>query len=111
MRDGAVHELVPNSTSDIGTPRHPQLKYVCVRCGEPYQVRTSVPSCRIHLLEQMEQLEPPFASLGPAARRAALEELLRRRFKAKRPFRDAMLDQFDRWRAWKAGLVTHPVRG
>jgi hypothetical protein len=74
-------------------------------------VRTSAPSCRIRLLEQMEYLEVPFASLAPAARRAALEELLRRRFKWPRPFRDVMLDHFERWRAWKAGLAADRRRG
>ena len=111
MRGGEVHELVPHPVSESQEPRHPQLKYICARCGEPYQVRTSAPSCRIRLLEQMEHLEAPFASLAPAARRAALEELLRRRLTWPRLFRDAMLDQFERWRAWKTSLATHPVRG
>jgi hypothetical protein len=111
MRGGEVHELVPYLASEGQELRHPPLKYICTRCGEPYQVRTSAPSCRIRLLEQMEQLEAPFASLAPPARRGALEELLRRRLKWPRPFRDAMLDQFERWRAWKASLATHPVRG
>src|SRR5918912_2713226 len=108
MRGGEVHELVPHPVSESQEPRHPQLKDIWASCGEPYQVRTSAPSCRIRLLEQMEQLEAPFASLAPAARRAALEELLRRRLKWPRPFRDAMLDEFERWRAWKASLVTDP---
>ena len=111
MRCGEVHDLVTYLALEGQGVRHPPLKYICARCGEPYQVRTSAPSCRIRLLEQMEHLEAPFASLAPAARRAALEELLRRRLKWPRPFRDAMLDQFERWRAWKARLVTDPVRG
>jgi DNA helicase-2/ATP-dependent DNA helicase PcrA len=85
MRGGEVHELVPHPVSESQEPRHPQLKYICARCGEPYQVRTSAPSCRIRLLEQMEQLEAPFPSLAPAARRAALEERVRRRLKWPRP--------------------------
>ena len=111
MRGGEVHQLVPHPVSGRQEPRHRPLKYICARCGEPYQVRTSGPSCRIRLLEQIEQLEAPLASLAPAARRAALEDLVRRRLKWPRPFRDAMLDQFERWRAWKASLATHPVRG
>jgi hypothetical protein len=111
MRGGEVHDLVPYLASESQGPRHPPLKYICARCGEPYQVRTSAPSCRIRLLEQMEHLDAPFASLAPAARRAVLEELLRRRLTWPRPFRDAMLDQFERWRAWKERLVTDPVRG
>ena len=111
MRGGEVHQLVLHRGSQRQEPRHRPLKYICARCGEPYQVRTSAPSCRIRLLEQMEQLEAPFASLAPAARRAALEELVRRRLKWPRPFRDAMLDQLERWRAWKAGLATDPARG
>jgi hypothetical protein len=111
MRGGEIHELVPNPGCEDREQRDLRLKYARTRCGEPYQVRTSAPSCRIRGLEQMEHLEAPFASLAPAARRAALEELLRRRLKWPRPFRDAMLDQFERWRAWKASVVTDPVRG
>jgi hypothetical protein len=77
------------------------VKYRCNGCGEGYQVRTSAPSCRVLLLEQMQQLDAPYANLAPAARRALFEELVRRRFKWPRPFRDVMLEQFDRWTAWK----------
>src|ERR1700694_124690 len=70
--------------------------------GEGYQVRTSAPSCRVRLLEHMEQLDAPYANLAPAARRALLEELVRRRFKWPRPFRDVMLGHFDRWTTWRA---------
>ena len=111
MKGGDIHELVPNPTPALGTLRRPPLRYICIRCGEPYQVRTSAQSCRVRLLEQMEQLEAPFASLAPAAQRAALEELLRRRTKWPRPFRDAMLDQFQRWRVWKAGLAADRTHG
>src|SRR5216684_2390461 len=75
------------------------------RCGEGYQVRTSAPSCRVLLLEQMQQLDAPYANLAPAARRALFEELVRRRFKWPRPFRDVMLEQFDRWTAWKSTRI------
>ncbi len=111
MRGGEVHELVPNPASEGTGSRHPPLRYICARCGEPYQVRSSAPSCRIRLLEQMERLEAPFDNLPPAARRAALAELLRRRLGWPRPFRDAMLDQLERWRAWKARQATDPARG
>src|SRR5690348_15081147 len=111
MRGGEVHEFVLHPASERQERRHSQLKYVCARCGEPYQVRTSAPSCRIRFREQMEQLAAPLASLAPAARRATLEDLVRRRLKWPRPFRNAMLDQFERWRAWKAGLAADPPRG
>ena len=111
MKRGEIHELVPNPDFKNQDGPHSHLGYVCARCGEPYQVRTSAPSCRIRFLEQLEQLEAPFATLAPAARRAALEELLRRRLRWRRPFRDAMLDQFERGRAWKAGVTADHARG
>ena len=102
MRGGQAHELIP-------TPEDAQdgrsVKYRCNGCGEGYQVRNSAPSCRVHLLEQMEKLDAPYANLAPAARRALLEELVRRRFKWPRPFREVMLEHFDRWQAWKASLA------
>jgi transposase-like protein len=56
MRGGQAHDL-------ILSPEHTQderpAKYRCKACGEGYQVRTSAPSCRISLLEQMQQLEAP----------------------------------------------------
>ena len=78
------------------------MKYRCNGRGEGYQVRTSAPSCRVRLLEQMQQLDASYANLAPAARRALFEELVRRRFKWPRPFRDVMLEQSDRWTAWKS---------
>jgi hypothetical protein len=53
----------------------------------------------------MQQLDAPHANLAPPARRALLEEVARRRFKWPRPFRDVMLEHFDRWHAWKASLA------
>ena len=81
------------------------MKYRCNGCGEGYQVRTSAPSCRVRLLEQMQQLDAPYTNLAPAARRALFEELVRRRFKWPRPFRDVMLEQFDRWTASKSTRI------
>jgi len=81
------------------------VKYRCNGCGEGYQVRTSAPSCRVRLLEQMQQLDAPYANLAPAVRRALFEELVRRRFKWPRPVRDVMLEQFDRWTAWKSTRI------
>ena len=102
MRGGLPHDLMLS-------PEHTQGgrsgKYRCNGCGEGYQVRTSAPSCRISLLEQMHQLAAPYANLAPAARRALLEELVRRRFKWPKPFRELMLEHFDRWQAWKASLA------
>ena len=99
MRGGQTHDLIP-------TPEDTQdgrsVKYRCNGCGEGYQVRTSAPSCRVLLLEQMQQLDAPYANLAPAARRALFAELVRRRFKWPRPFRDVMLEQFDRWTAWES---------
>ena len=102
MRDGQAHNLVP-SPADSQEPR--LAKYRCNACGEGYQVRNSAPSCRVRLLEQMEQLDAPYANLAPAVRRALLEELVRRRFKWPRPFRDVMLEHFDRWTTWKAKRI------
>src|ERR1700674_4964807 len=105
MRGGQAHGLIP-------TPEDTQdgrsVKYRCNGCGEGYQVRTSAPSCRISLLEQMQQLGAPYANLAPAARRALLEALVRRRFKWPKPFREVMLEHFDRWQAWKASLAAAP---
>ena len=56
----------------------------------------------LSFLEQMEQLQAPYADLRPAARTALLDVLVRRRFKWPRPVREAMLEQFERWRVWKA---------
>ena len=102
MRGGQAHDLIP-------TPEDTQdgrsVKYRCNECGEGYQVRTSAPSCRVRLLEQMQQLDVPYANLAPAARRALFEELVRRRFKWAKPFREVMLEHFDRWQAWKASLA------
>ena len=102
MRGGQAHDLIP-------TPEDTQdgrsVKYRCKECGEGYQVRTSAPSCRVRLLEQMQQLDAPYANLAPATRRALIEELVRRRFKWPKPFREVMLEHFDRWQAWKASLA------
>ena len=102
MRGGEAHDLMlsPDDTQ-AGRP----VKYLCNACGEGYQVRTAAPSCRVRLLEQMQQLEAPVASLAPAARRALLDQLLRRRFKWPKPFREVMLEHFDQWQAWKANLA------
>ena len=99
MRGGQTHDLIlsPEHTQD-GRP----VKYRCNACGEGYQVRTSAPSCRVRLLEQ---LGAPYGHLAPAARRALLEALVRRRFKWPKPFREVMLEHFDRWQAWKTGLA------
>jgi len=102
MRGGQAHDLMP-SPEDSQAGR--SVKYRCNGCGEGYQVRTSAPSCRVRLLEQMQQLDAPYPNLAPAARRALLEELVRRRFKWPRPFRDVMLDHFDRWQAWNGSRV------
>src|SRR5688572_28577959 len=88
---------IPADTRD----RQP-AKYRCTGCGRGYQVRTSAPSCRVRILEQMQQLDAHYANLAPAARRALLEELVRRRFRWPRPFREVMLEQFDRRTAWTA---------
>jgi transposase-like protein len=99
MRGGQPHDLSP-----VG--EQPQacraVNYRCRKCGEGYQVRTSAPSCRIQFLEKMEQLQAPYGNLQLAARRALLDVLTRRMFKWPRPSRVAMLDQFERWQAWKA---------
>jgi transposase-like protein len=102
MRGGQAHDLIatPEDTQDGRS-----VKYRCNECGEGYQVRTSAPSCRVRLLEQMQQLDVPYANLAPAARRALFEELVRRRFKWPKPFREVMLEHFDRWQAWKASLA------
>ena len=102
MRAGQAHDLIP---SPMDTRDGLTGKYRCNGCGEGYQVRTSAPSCRVRLLEQMHQLEAPYGNLAPAAQRALLEELVRRRFKWPKPFRDVMLEHFDRWQAWKASLA------
>jgi hypothetical protein len=34
-----------------------------------------------------------------------MEVLVRRRFKWPKPFREVMLEHFDRWQAWKASLA------
>ena len=102
MRGGLAPDLMLS-------PEHTQGgrsgKYRCNGCGEGYQVRTSAPSCRISLLEQIQQLGAPYANLAPAAQRALLEALVRRRFKWPKPFREVMLEHFDRWQAWKASLA------
>ncbi len=102
MRGGRAHDLMlsPEHTQD-GRP----VKYRCNACGEGYQVRTSAPSCRVRLLEQMQQLGAPYRHLAPAARRALLEALVRRGFKWPKPFREVMLEHFDRWQARKASLA------
>jgi len=102
MRGGQAHELIL-SPEDIQYGR--STKYRCNRCGEGYQVRTSAPSCRARLLQQMQQLDAPYANLAPAARRALFEELVRRRFKWPRPFHEVMLEHFDRWQAWNTSRV------
>jgi len=103
VRGGQPHELVesPEDTPDGG-----RVKYRCRFCGEGYHVRTSAPSCRVRFLEHMEALQTPYASMPAAARRALLDQLVRRQLKWPRPFRDAMLEHFDRWQAWKASLAT-----
>jgi hypothetical protein len=100
MRGGVPHDLLPERREQQGGR---PVKYRCRRCGEGYQVRTSAPSCRIPFLLQMEQLIEPYGSMETTARRAMLEELVRRRFRWPRPLRDAMLEQFERWQAWKTG--------
>ena len=102
MRAGQAHDLIP---SPMDTRDGLTGKYRCNGCGEGYQVRTSGPSCRVRLLEQMQQLEAPYGNLAPAARRALMEVLVRRRFKCPKPFREVMLEHFDRWQAWKASLA------
>ena len=102
MRAGQAHDLIP---SPMDTRDGLTGKYRCNACGEGYQVRTAAPSCRVRLLEQMQQLEAPYVNLAPAARRALFEELVRRRFKWPRPLRDVMLEQFDRWTAWKSRRI------
>ncbi len=102
MRGGQAHDLIP-SPEDSQAGR--SVKYRCNGCGEGYQVRTSVPSCRVRLLAQMQQLDMPYANLAPTARRELLQELVRRRFKWPRPFRDVMIEHFDRWTAWKASRI------
>ena len=102
MRGGQAHDLIPTPEDTLDRR---SVKYRCNECGEGYQVRTSAPSCRVRLLEQMQQLEVPYANLAPVARRALFEELVRRRFKWPKPFREVMLEHFDRWQAWKASLA------
>jgi len=107
MRGGLAHDLMLSpEDSQHGRP----VKYRCNACGEGYQVRTSAPSCRVRLLEQMEQLWAPYANLAPAARRALLEVHVRRRFKWPKPFREVMLEHFDRWQAWKASLAAARIQ-
>ncbi len=107
MRGGLAHDLMLSpEDSQHGRP----VKYRCNACGEGYQVRTSAPSCRISLLEQMRQLGAPYANLAPAARRALLEVHVRRRFKWPKPFREVMLEHFDRWQAWKASLAAARIQ-
>ena len=107
MRGGEAHDLMlsPEDTQDGRA-----VKYRCNACGEGYQVRTSAPSCRISLLEQMHQLGAPYANLAPAARRALLEVHVRRRFKWPKPIREVMLEDFDRWQAWKASLAAARIQ-
>jgi len=57
MRAGQAHDLIP---SPMDTRDGLTGKYRCNGCGEGYQVRTSAPSCRVRLLEQMQQLEAPY---------------------------------------------------
>ena len=102
MRAGQAHDLIP---SPMDTRDGLTGKYRCNGCGEGYQVRTSAPSCRVRLLEQMQQLEAPYGNLAPAARRALMEVLVRRRFKWPKPFRKVMLEHFDRWQCWKTSRV------
>ena len=102
MRGGQAHDLIPTPED---TQDRRSVKYRCNECGEGYQVRTSALSCRVRLLEQMQQLDVPYANLAPPARRALFEELVRRRFKWPRAFRDVMLEQFDRWTAWKSTRI------
>ncbi len=103
MRGGEPHDLRPVvDEPQIGRA----VNYRCRKCGEGYQVRTSAPSCRIRFLQQIEKLHAPYDHLQPTARRALLDVLTRRTFKWPRPVRDAMLDQFERWQAWKAQHTT-----
>lgn len=99
MRGGEPHELIENA-EQAGHA----LKYVCLKCGEPYQVRTRAPSCRVPFLRQLEELGQHYANLSDVARRPILAELARQRLKWPRPFRDAMLEQFERWIVWRARL-------
>jgi hypothetical protein len=105
MRGGVPHDLI--SAFDSGGQDQP-VKYCCARCGEGYQIRATAASCRIQFLERMEQLDAPHVHLQPAARRALLDILVRRTFKWPRPLREAILDQFERWQAWKTS--GHAVR-
>ena len=99
MRGGEPHDLDPTVEQQHDGQA---VKYRCSKCGEGYQVRTTAPSCRIRFLVQMEQLIAPYSSMETTARRALHQELVRRRLRWPRPFRDAMLEQFERWHAWKA---------
>jgi hypothetical protein len=80
-------------------------------CGEGYQVRTSAPSCRIRFLEAIEQLHAQHSTSSTTLRREVLDALVRRRFKWPKPLREAMLDQFERWQAWKAGTAQSHTTG
>src|ERR1700736_2333660 len=84
LRAGQAHDLIP---SPMDTRDGLTGKYRCNGCGESYQVRTSAPSCRVRLLEQMQQVGAPYGNLAPAARRALMEVLVRRKFKWPKPFR------------------------
>jgi len=100
MRGSQPHHLLPALDQQHDGRA---IKYRCGQCGERYQVRTTAPSCRVRFLLQMEELAEPYASLEHGPRSAILEELVRRRLKWPRPFRDVMLEHFERWRAWKDG--------
>jgi hypothetical protein len=39
-----------------------------------------------------------------------LEVHVRRRFKWPKPFREVMLEQFDRWQVWKASLAAARIQ-
>ena len=99
MRGGVPHDLI--SACESGGQGQP-VKYRCAQCGEGYQIRATAPSCRIRFLERMELLQAPHLHLQPAARRALLDVLIRRMFKWPRPLRETMLNQFERWQAWKS---------
>jgi hypothetical protein len=82
MRGGQAHDLMQSAEH---TQDERPAKYRCNACGEGYQVRTSAPSCRISLLEQMQQLEAP-RKPGACCWRI-MEGLVRRRFDDRNPSR------------------------
>lgn len=105
MRGGERHQL--SEANETGAP----WRYRCLGCGEQYRVRTSAPSCRIRFLETIEQLQAQLSSYRAAPKREMLDVLERRRFKWPMPWREAMLDHFERWQAWKTGAAATDAHG